>query len=105
MAGIGGKRQGAGRKHGSKDTLKREDIQDLKPRLLALLDSIINEVESVDKLSMKVLVFEKVAPYILRKQPQDIDVVSDGKPISTVEWVEAPYRAHERSNENQASVN
>jgi hypothetical protein len=78
----GGKRQGSGRKEGSKDSLSRDDIAVLEPRVINLLTSILDAAEKlpIKELNRRIMAFKEIAPYIIRKQPTAIDG-GDGKPI------------------------
>lgn len=85
----GGKREGCGRKNGSRDFMTRYEVQGLRPRLYALAERLLAEAEALPagNTGKIALIFKEVAPYVFKKQPQAVDVTSNGKGISTaVQW-------------------
>lgn len=70
---AGGKRPGSGRKSGKRDFFTTDGIRQVRPKAEQLLEQILDAALKEKKLSAKVLAFKEVAPYILKKQPQDID--------------------------------
>src|SRR3990167_7133573 len=78
----GGKRPGAGRKRGSKAKLTHTEIEKYRPKLYALLESIVDGAIKAKRLSDKFRAFQVVAPYVIKTAEK-----ADAGELSNVELV------------------